>query len=268
MPPFQMEQFLEPILEHFRDGIYITDGEANTVYMNHRYEQISGLSQAEMLGRNMRELVECGVISISGTLQVLESGEPVSIEQTFRTGRRAMIDCFPVFDRGEGATGGSLERVLAEVTGSVSSSADGRDLEHAPDGAPDTAEGSDSAGTFDEMAEGAVGDRIVLVITIVREITEIHAMKKELQALREENRRLRAELEQRKEMKEGGNFVALVQIPENGVSLRERSAEFEAAYLEAAYRKCGNVREAAHLLAVDASTFTRKRQKYKEMGLL
>lgn len=32
--------YLEEILEHFQDGIYITDNEANTVYLNHSYERI------------------------------------------------------------------------------------------------------------------------------------------------------------------------------------------------------------------------------------
>ena len=71
------------ILENFDDGIYITDQEANTVYLNHSYELISGLRKSEMIGKNMKALVEDGVVSMSGSLLVLDTGEPVTSEQNF-----------------------------------------------------------------------------------------------------------------------------------------------------------------------------------------
>mgnify|MGYP004564604095 CR=1 FL=1 len=40
---FHVEDYLEAVLDNFHDGIYITDCEANTVYLNHSYELISGL---------------------------------------------------------------------------------------------------------------------------------------------------------------------------------------------------------------------------------
>lgn len=54
----QVEDYLEAILDNFHDGIYITDREANTVYLNHSYELISGLRKSEMIGKNMKDLVE------------------------------------------------------------------------------------------------------------------------------------------------------------------------------------------------------------------
>ena len=95
---FHVEDYLEAVLDNFHDGIYITDREANTVYLNHSYELISGLRKSEMIGKNMKDLVEAGVISMSGTLAVLQSGEPVTSEQIFRTGKRAVITSTPVFD--------------------------------------------------------------------------------------------------------------------------------------------------------------------------
>ena len=94
----QVEDYLEAILDNFHDGIYITDREANTVYLNHSYELISGLRKSEMIGKNMKDLVEAGVVSMSGTLSVLQSGEPVTSEQIFRTGKRAIITSTPVFE--------------------------------------------------------------------------------------------------------------------------------------------------------------------------
>ena len=48
------------ILEHVNDGIYITDHEANTIYINHRYEMVSGLRRADVIGQNMKDMVSNG----------------------------------------------------------------------------------------------------------------------------------------------------------------------------------------------------------------
>ena len=129
----QVEDYLEAVLDNFHDGIYITDREANTVYLNHSYELISGLRKSEMIGKNMKDLVEAGVVSMSGTLSVLQSGESVTSEQIFRTGKRAVITSTPIFD------------------------------------------GDDKT-------------NLVMVVTLVREITEIYSIRKELQRKEQQNR--------------------------------------------------------------------------------
>ena len=141
--------YLEEILEHFHDGIYITDDEANTIYLNHSYERISGLSVSDMLGKNMRELVEQGVISMSGTLTVLETGEEITLEQSFSTGRHAIITSTPIFNRIEN--------------------------------------GSDEH-----------GKTIVMVVTIVREMTEIYSARKEMKIQEHLKLKYQAELEKLK----------------------------------------------------------------------
>jgi len=93
-----MRELFSSVIECSHDGIYITDGEANTIIINRSYEQITGLNRAELLGRNMRELVDAGVINASGTLLALERNGAVTIEQKFNTGRWAMITSVPYFD--------------------------------------------------------------------------------------------------------------------------------------------------------------------------
>ena len=58
-------QLMATVLDSSYDGIYITDGEATTVWMNTSYERITGLREKDVLGYNMRTLVEKGVISKS-----------------------------------------------------------------------------------------------------------------------------------------------------------------------------------------------------------
>jgi len=93
-----MRELFASVIESSYDGIYITDGEANTIIVNNSYEQITGLKRSDLLGRNMRKLVEAGVVNASGTLLAIERGEPVTLEQKFNTGRWATITSVPHFD--------------------------------------------------------------------------------------------------------------------------------------------------------------------------
>lgn len=90
--------WFEVIFESSYDGFYITDGNAITLTLNKSYETISGLRKEEMVGRSMAELVASRVISGSGTLLALERRESVTMEQQFKTGKRAIITSTPVFD--------------------------------------------------------------------------------------------------------------------------------------------------------------------------
>ncbi|MEM1484132.1 sigma 54-interacting transcriptional regulator [Oscillospiraceae bacterium PP1C4] len=89
---------LDAIIEGSYDGIYITDGDANTVLINKSYEVVSGLSKEQVMGMNMRELVTDGVISQSSTLLAIEKRVPVTLEQEFETGKHAIVTSTPIFD--------------------------------------------------------------------------------------------------------------------------------------------------------------------------
>lgn len=190
------------MLERMKDGVFLTDSEANVVYMNRRYEEISGLNAQDLLGRNMKDLVDAGVYSVSGTLAVLGSGHSITIEQSFQTGRRAVIHSTPMRD------------------------------------------------------EGSPDDRILFVMTIVQEITELYKVRKKLQALEEQSRVYMNRLEEARPDLEGS------------LDLKLEVARFEAKHMAAAFERFGNTREAAAHLNMDNSTFVRKRQKYTKMGLM
>lgn len=90
-------QFMS-ILDSIYDGLYITDGDAVTIMTNHAYEMISGLSAEDVLGKTMWDIVEAKLIDKSGTLAAMEKKRPVTIEQNFRTGKKALITSTPRFD--------------------------------------------------------------------------------------------------------------------------------------------------------------------------
>lgn len=90
---------LDSIIECSYDGIYITDGEANTIKVNNAYERITGLKKADVLGKNMKDLEKEGFISQSATLMVLKNGETATIQQEFNTGVKVLVSSNPILDK-------------------------------------------------------------------------------------------------------------------------------------------------------------------------
>ncbi len=87
LPEIEIDIYaLDAIIQNSYDGIFITDGQAVTIMVNRSYETISGLRAEQVLGRSMREIVEEGLISASGTLLALEKRRPVTRTSSSATG--------------------------------------------------------------------------------------------------------------------------------------------------------------------------------------
>ena len=71
------------------------------IWVNHSYEVISGLSARDVLGIPMDELVRRGLISNSATLQALEIGHSYTANQSFVTGKQALVTSTPIYDEND-----------------------------------------------------------------------------------------------------------------------------------------------------------------------
>jgi len=89
---------LESIIETSYDGIYITDNNANTIYVNKSYERITDLKRDELIGHNMADLVQKGLISEATSFWVLSNKTPITIHQSFKSGKSALVTSTPYFD--------------------------------------------------------------------------------------------------------------------------------------------------------------------------
>ncbi|RJQ66009.1 MAG: PAS domain S-box protein [Desulfobacteraceae bacterium] len=89
---------LEAIIESSYDGLYITDGKANTIRVNRAYERITGLCREDLIGRNMNELVQKNVFDHSVTLEVLKKREPVTIMQVVTGDKQVIVTGTPIID--------------------------------------------------------------------------------------------------------------------------------------------------------------------------
>ncbi|HAA02472.1 MAG TPA: AAA family ATPase [Syntrophobacteraceae bacterium] len=94
----ELHRELEAIFESSQDGLYITDGMANTIRVNSAYERITGLSRTDLVGRNMEDLVNEKVFDHSVTLEVREKGAPVTLMQSIKGDKQVMVTGTPIFD--------------------------------------------------------------------------------------------------------------------------------------------------------------------------
>lgn len=105
----QLCQELEMVIESFADGIYITDGQGYTLFVNKAYENITGLKRENLLGKHMRELEKKGIISQSATLIVLKNKKPVTILQQIKS-KIVMVTSTPYYDEN-----GKISKVITNV---------------------------------------------------------------------------------------------------------------------------------------------------------
>ncbi|MBP1924379.1 PAS domain S-box-containing protein [Sedimentibacter acidaminivorans] len=92
-----MENF-ERVIDSSFDGMFITDGIGNILYLNSAYEKIASLKRVDLLGKNMVDIEKAGIISKSATLIVLKKRKTTSLNQEFKTGRTALVTSTPIFN--------------------------------------------------------------------------------------------------------------------------------------------------------------------------
>ena len=82
LPSFQnLSRELDTIIDSSSDGLFVCDANANVIRMNPASEKIHNLSATEIVGRNMRELIESGFIDRSAALEASISKKRVSLLQ-------------------------------------------------------------------------------------------------------------------------------------------------------------------------------------------
>ncbi len=87
----------DAIINSTSEGLWICDADATVLRVNPASERLNNIRAAEVVGRNMRELVAEGLFDRSATLEVLRTRAPVNVLQT-RGGRKLILTGVPVFD--------------------------------------------------------------------------------------------------------------------------------------------------------------------------
>jgi len=99
LPSFQtLSRELDTIIDSSSDGLFVCDANANVIRMNPASEKIHNISATEIVGRNMRELIETGFIDQSAALEASISKKQVSMLQNKEAGYKLISIATPVFD--------------------------------------------------------------------------------------------------------------------------------------------------------------------------
>jgi len=99
MQPRLSPELLQIVFDNVYNGIYIVDGSGVTVAVNRTFEEMSGLSHAELAGRSLYDMVGEGkTFSGSASLLVIKHKRPVTATYSTSTGRKLLVKGRPVFD--------------------------------------------------------------------------------------------------------------------------------------------------------------------------
>lgn len=89
------------IVESSFDGIYLTDGSANTIFLNKSYEKITGIDKKFLIGKNMKTLVKNGIFNESASLLAIKERRKITINQKLKSGKNIFVTSTPVFDEND-----------------------------------------------------------------------------------------------------------------------------------------------------------------------
>lgn len=90
--------FYKIMSENFGEEIFVTDGEGVVLYLNQISQKDIQSSAAEVVGRNVAELVAEGKFSPSVSLEVIKQRKTVSLIQTIPGNIKVLVTGVPVFN--------------------------------------------------------------------------------------------------------------------------------------------------------------------------
>ncbi|HBV67110.1 MAG TPA: transcriptional regulator [Clostridiales bacterium] len=105
------QQYLyNEMLNKLKDGIYITDEEGVTTYVNDAFLNLSGLTREQIIGKSVYDLRKYNVLPNSCCAKVIETMAPVSTINNYYKGQRCLVSGSPIFDEK-----GNLKKTIAVI---------------------------------------------------------------------------------------------------------------------------------------------------------
>jgi len=91
-------QHIEQLFEAFQDGIWISDDKSVCLYVNRKYEELTGLRRESMIGQKATSILEHGVFDAIVNPEVISTGKAVSKMQKLSNGKYLSLDGYPIFN--------------------------------------------------------------------------------------------------------------------------------------------------------------------------
>jgi len=97
-----IEEYLDfrEISDNLYDGMYISDGNGKTIYINEAYTKITGITKEEVIGRTVKEITEKGnLFKGAVTMDVIEQKNSVnSLGKSLKNNKDLLVSGSPIFD--------------------------------------------------------------------------------------------------------------------------------------------------------------------------
>ena len=91
-----MENF-HSILNTMDEGIYITDADGKTLFVNQAYEQLTGLSNSFLCGKTVYELVDMGIFNKILNPEIVKTSRKAISVQELGDNKKVILRGFPIF---------------------------------------------------------------------------------------------------------------------------------------------------------------------------
>ncbi len=98
---YLISSYLCHLFDTMSDGIYITNKLGETIAVNTMYENLTGLDARDLLGRNVKALVEEGVFDLALNSEVVKTKQTATAVQVNSKGRKVVLTAHPIFDYDE-----------------------------------------------------------------------------------------------------------------------------------------------------------------------
>lgn len=92
------ENIYKTIVENLGVEIFVSDGKGNVLFVNPASIEINELDVDNVLGRNVRELMDEGYFEESSTIRVLNEKQTVSILQNLKSGKQIVATGVPIYN--------------------------------------------------------------------------------------------------------------------------------------------------------------------------
>lgn len=90
---------MEDILNALPDGVFISDVDGVTLYVNRMYEQLSGFTLKDLKGKKVHDIVSEGGFDLALNPEIVRGGKAATRVQTLRSGKKLLLSGVPVFDK-------------------------------------------------------------------------------------------------------------------------------------------------------------------------
>jgi PAS domain S-box-containing protein len=87
------------VCDELYDGIYISDGEGKTLYVNKAYSRITGLAPDLVLNKYVGDLMKEGLYKNAITPEIIRTKKPINAVAEIRTGVKVLTSGNPIFDQ-------------------------------------------------------------------------------------------------------------------------------------------------------------------------